>query len=153
MKRFFVAILTLVMLCSVMFCTPVSAASFTESNTVVEYLENGDYIRTTISWVENSTRSTKTAEKTKEHVSANGNILWTVTVRGTFYYNGSTSSCTAVSHSTTAPSSYWTIKSASSSKSGNKATATATATLKVGSTTSDETMTVTLTCSVNGTLS
>ncbi len=153
MKRFFISILTLVMLCSVILCTPVSATSVTESKTVVEYLENGDYIKTTISWVENSTRSTKTAEKTKEHVSANGNVFWTVTVRGTFTYNGSTSSCTAVSHSTTAPSSYWTIKSSSSSKSGNKATAKATATLRVGSTSSDETMSVTLTCSANGTLS
>ncbi len=153
MKKIFIAILALVMLCSVMLCTPASAAPLSGSKTVIEYLENGDYIRTTISWDENSTRSTKTATKTKEHCNNYDEVMWSVTVRGTFTYNGSTSSCTAVSHSTTAPSSYWTIKNSSSSRSGNKATATATATLKVGSTSNDATMTVTLTCSANGTLS
>ncbi len=153
MKRIFVAILALVMLCSAMLCTPASAAPISDSKTVIEYLENGDYIETIISWEENSTRSSKTATKTSNYLNNYDEVLWSVTVRGTFYYNGSTSSCTAVSHSTTAPSSYWTIKNSSSSKSGNKATAKATATLKVGSTTSDESMTVTLACSANGTLS
>lgn len=153
MKRIFVAILALVMLCSVALCTPASAAPITESKTVIEYLENGDYIETIISWEENSTRSSKTGSKTNNYKNNNNEILWSVTVRGTFYYNGSTSSCTAVSHSTTAPSSYWTIKNSSSSRSGNKATANATATLRVGSTAHDESMTVTLTCSASGTLS
>ncbi len=153
MKRIFIAILALVMLCSVMLCTPANAVSTTESKTVIEYLENGDRIETIISWEENATRSTKTATKTSNYLNNYDEVLWSVSVRGTFYYNGSTSSCTAVSHSTTAPSSYWTIKNSSSSKSGNKAIAKATATLKVGSTTADESMTVTLTCSANGTLS
>ena len=61
--------------------TPVSAA---EINIETEYLENGDYLVTTIA---EDTRvkaaGTKTGTKTSNYYS-NGKIMWSVSVKGTF---------------------------------------------------------------------
>lgn len=125
----------------------------------IEYLENGDYIETIITdfSTENSVSTfatnTKTGSKTKSYKNSLGTILWSVTVKGTFSYNGSTSVCTSCSHSTTSPASSWTIKSSSHSKSGNTATAKATATHTTDAGTTDLTRSVTLQCSAYGVLS
>ena len=155
MKKILLILLTITMLSFSMLCTPISAASTTEKVTAVtiEYLENGDYIETIITYEEALTRSSKTASKTKNYKNSDGDVMWSVTVRGTFSYNGTTSSCTAVSHSTTSPGTYWSIKSASSSKSGNTATAKAGATKSISGVSQDYSMSVSLTCSANGTLS
>lgn len=154
MKRILLVILTLTIFCCTILCVPVSASSLTEaSKTTIEYLDNGDYIETIIKWEESVTRTTKSGSKTKNYKNSTGDILWSVKVTGTFTYNGTTSSCTAASHTTSAPGANWTIKSASSSKSGSTATAKAVATLKIGSNSQDYSMSVSLTCSANGTLS
>lgn len=61
--------------------TPVSAA---EINIETEYLENGDYLVTTIA---EDTRvkaaGTKTGTKTSNYYS-NGKIMWSVSVKGKF---------------------------------------------------------------------
>lgn len=154
MKKSLVILLTLVMMISSVFCLPVSALSANKvTETTIEYLENGDYIETVLTYEDSPTRATKSGSKTKNYKNSSGIVLWSVKVTGTFTYNGTTSSCTAVTHSTTCPGANWTIKSASSSRSGNTATAKATATLKAGSISQDYTMSVTLKCSASGTLS
>ena len=98
--------------------------------------------------------STKTAKKAGSHKNASGTVLWSVTVTGTFTYNGTTSSCTKSVVSTSVSNFNWKISSSSSSKSGNKATATATAKCFYdGSMISTTSKTVTLTCDKNGNLS
>lgn len=125
----------------------------------VEYLDNGDCIETVlITSGSNSadasiTASVKTGSKTKSYKNSNGNVLWSVTVKGTFSYSGNSATCISASRSTSAPGSAWTIKSSSVSKSGNTATAKATATYSVASVTQDISMSVSLSCSANGTLS
>ena len=125
----------------------------------IEYLENGDYIETIITdfTTENSVSTfatnTKTGAKTKNYKNSAGTILWSVTVKGTFSYNGSTAVCTSCSHSTTSPASAWTIKNSSHSKSGNTATAKATATCSTSSGSIDYTRSVSLQCSAYGVLS
>lgn len=154
MKKLIVVLLITATLCCTALCTPVGATSVSEATTTtVEYLDNGDYIETIITYDNSLTRSTKTASKTSNYKNSSGDILWSVTVKGTFTYNGTTSSCTSCSHSTTAPGTYWSIKSSSSSKSGNTATATAVATYKTALITKDYSMSVKLTCSADGTLS
>lgn len=97
---------------------------------------------------------TKTAKKTGTYKNANGQVLWSVTVTGTFTYNGSTSSCTKSTVSTSVVDNAWKIASSSSSKTGNKASAVATAKYYVGGTVvSTQTKTITLTCSQTGVLS
>lgn len=97
---------------------------------------------------------TKTAKKTGTYKNTNGQVLWSVTVTGTFTYNGSTSSCTKSTVSTSVVDNTWKIASSSSSKTGNKASAVATAKYYVGGTVvSTQTKTITLTCSQTGVLS
>lgn len=130
-----------------------------------ETLDNGDYIETVISSETSlsdnvlnistlSTSKTITKTKTTYYKNSTGSILWSVSIKATFTYNGSTSKCTSCSHSTTAPGKSWSIKRCTSSKSGNKATAKAVAT----HTDSDGskyniTKSVTISCSANGTVS
>ncbi len=133
--------------------------------TSTELLDNGDYIETVISselsLSDNilnistlSTSKTTTKTKTTYYKNSSGSVLWSVSIKATFTYNGSTSKCTNCSHSTTAPGKSWSIKSCTSSKSGNKATAKAIAT-HTGSngSTSDISKTVTISCSPSGKVS
>lgn len=131
--------------------TNTSALDYTE----IEYLENGCYIITTIK-EENTLRSTKTktGTKTKNFYNDNNQVMWSVSVRGTFTYTGSSSKCTSSTVSTTCPGSTWKILSRNASKNGNKATATATAGQYIGGQLSYKVSTsVTLTCSASGKLS
>lgn len=129
-----------------------------EKETVL--LENGDYLETVI--VDSPTLSTgistfstsKTITKTKttRYKNQSGDILWSVSIKATFSYNGSTSRCTSCSHSTTCPAKTWKIKSVSSSRSGNSATAKAVATHS-DVISRDFTKYVTISCNKNGVVS
>ena len=126
---------------------------------IVEQLENGDYIKTVIHYDTTPTsegtpmRSTITGTKTSSYLNSNDEVMWEVSVTGTFSYNGSSSSCTSCSHSATAYGSTWSIKRSGSFKSGNTATAYATATHTILNVSYDHTFSVDLSCSANGTLS
>lgn len=135
-----------------LFCFPAGATTVTETS--IELLKNGDYIETIITYHDINTRAaTKSGSKISNYKNSDGEIMWSVTVNGTFTYNGTTSSCTNVSRSTSAPGENWTIKSSSCSKSGNCATASATATYKYLLFSDDYSMTVNLYCSPYGILS
>ena len=136
------------------FCIPASAAKVEKTETTIQYLENGDYIETTITYFETNARvATKSGSKTSNYKNSDGEIMWSVTVNGTFNYNGTASSCTSVSRSTSAPGTNWSIKSSSCTKSGNCASATATATYKTILSSKDYSLTVNLYCSPYGILS
>ena len=80
----------------------------------VEKLDNGDYIETFIEsedseLVTMSAAKTITKTKTAQYKNSSGEVLWSVSIKGTFTYDGKTSKCTSCSHSTTAPSKYWSI--------------------------------------------
>ena len=155
MKKLLFTFLALAIVCCTTLCIPVNAAELSaKTDTYIEVLENGDYIRTYITYDETNDRSaTKSGSKTAEYFNSNNEVMWSITVYGTFTYNGTTSSCTSASRSAAAYGSDWSIKSSSASKSGNCATATATATKKnfIGS--QDYTKSVNLYCSPYGILS
>jgi len=152
MKRLLVLSLIATLIGSVIFCLPASAEENLTTETSIVYLDNGDYIETSITYFETISRAaTQSGSKTRSYKNSAGEVMWSVTVYGTFTYNGTTSTCTSASHSTTAPGSYWSIKSASSRKSGYSAIADATATYAPTST--DYSMNVTLFCSPYGILS
>lgn len=159
MKKIITVTLIISLISCILFCIPVSATTTDKTEKTIEYLENGDYIETIITDdTENSDISlyatnTITKTKTKYYKNSSGIVLWSVSVKATFSYNGSTSTCTRCSHSTTAPASAWSIKSASHSKSGNTATAKATATYKTNSGSTDYTRSVTIKCSATGVVS
>lgn len=86
-------------------------------------------------------------------VKSGTTVLWTVTVIGTFEYDGSHSTCTTSSVSTTVSSSYWKISSKSATKSGSSATAKATGQrYNNGVVVETHTESVTLVCGSDGTL-
>lgn len=162
MKKFTVLCLTFIMAFATIGSISANATTAPKGTQIqIEYLENGDYTETVINdeLPDNvvisplATTKTITKSKTTYYKNSAGTVLWSVTIKGTFTYNGSTSKCTSCSHSTTAPSYAWSIKSASHSKSGNTATARATATQKTSTGTKDFSMSVTLKCSANGTVS
>lgn len=162
MKKLITTLLISALFISTVFCIPANATITLENTqTTIELLENGDYIETVISCVTDKkgfdystyATQTKTGKKTSSYKNSSGTVLWSVSVTGTFSYNGSTATCTSKSHSATSYSSSWSIKSVSSTKSGNSATANAVATHRGATGTTDYSMSVTLRCSANGTLS
>lgn len=153
MKRIFAVLLALVLISCSVLCAAASGTSATKTKTTIEYLENGDYIETIITWEESNTRNTKPATKTAYYKNGNGDTLWSLKVTATFSYDGVSCDCTSARHSTTVNSSAVTINNASSSRSGNRATATATATVTINNTAKTVPLSVTLTCSPTGVLS
>ena len=138
---------------------PVSATTADNTERTIEYLDNGDYIETIItddtldSGISLYATNTITKTKTKYYKNSSGTVLWSVSIKATFSYNGSTSTCTSCSHSTTSPGASWYIKTSSHSKSGNTATAKATATHTTISGSADYTRSVTIKCSATGVVS
>lgn len=123
----------------------------------IEKLDNGDYIETFIEsedseLVTMSSVKTITKTKTAQYKNSSGEVRWSVSIKGTFTYDGKTSKCTSCSHSTATYSKRWSIKSCTSTKSGNKATATVVA-LQKGIATNTVTKTITISCSPKGVVS
>ena len=126
---------------------------FNRTYTTIEYLDNGDYIETTLV-VSNSTKGTITGAKTATYKDSSNVILWDVSVTGTFSYNGTSSTCVSASGDSHSYSSNWTVSSPTVSKSGNTATSTATGKKRLfGIVVQTQTLSVTLSCSKNGVLS
>ena len=125
-----------------------------EENYNTTYYENGYYYEISISVTNSVARSAKEGSKTIYFKNSAGKTMWSLTVKGTFTYNGSTSSCTSASASTSITDATWKITNKSSSKSGNTAKATATAICYLnGNPINSATKTVSLKCSVSGKLS
>ena len=121
--------------------------------------EDGSYCITTItevrehlktSFPEAGTRATKTASKTTSYYNANNQLLFSVTVTGTFSYNGSTATASNAKYSYSITDSAWKFVSGSAGCSGS--TATASCKFKHGSLYS-KTLSVSLSCSPSGVLS
>lgn len=125
-----------------------------EENYNTTYYENGYYYEISISVTNSVARSAKEGSKTIYCKNSAGKTMWSLTVKGTFTYNGSTSSCTSASASTSIIDATWKITNKSSSKSGNTAKATATAICYLnGNPINSATKTVSLKCSASGKLS
>lgn len=121
---------------------------------VVQAKESDYYVEIKIEILEESlTRatSTKTAKKTASVKNSSGQVLWSVSVIGTFTYNGTSSTCTKSTVEAVSNDKNWTITNKSSSKTGNKATAKATATMTLPTgTVGSKDLSVTLTCDAKG---
>lgn len=158
MKKFIIILLSISFV--TMFIEPniASASNFSPQREII-YLENGDYLETVIKDVPTfnsfSIQASNTITKTKitRYKNESGTTLWSISITATFTYDGSSSQCTACSPAASAPATTWSIKSVSSSKSGNKATTVATATHSNGNLSQDITKSVTIQCSKTGVVS
>lgn len=154
MKKIFITLL----LTFIIFIPANNVSALEENNEsrTFEYELNGNYYEITITYDNLLTRASNSVNghKTTTYKNSSGKTLWSVTVNGTFTYNGSTSSCTSASVSTSAVDASWKIINKSSSKSGNTAKATATAICYLnGNPINSATKTVSLKCSASGKLS
>ncbi len=162
MKKKFFKILSLILIFTFTLSVPFSTAKASDTDSTeapdsvtYEYFDDGSYIMTTITILPSTARTTNyvTATKTGAYLNADNELLWSVTVTGSFKYTGTTSTCTDASVSTTFKSSAWKLVSSSASKSGNTATATADGKYYfVGLPVATRSITVTLTCDKNGNL-
>ncbi len=136
MRKIFLTLLTSTLLLSVT-CTLTKTASAASVNIITEYDTNGCYWETIIKDVPSetgimpvATDKTTTKTKTSSYKSANGTVLWSVSVTATFSYNGTNSKCLDCSDN-----------------------AVATATYKSGTSSKDYTRLVTISCDKNGKVS
>ena len=133
-------------------------ASTSQTNTIVETFSDVSYIESSISFPSTSkalsSSSTKTASKTSTYKNNSGKTLWSVTVTGSFTYNGSTSKCIRSTVSTTCPDRNWKIIKSFANKTDSTASATvSTAQYLNGIHMRTINRTIKLTCSKTGKLS
>lgn len=143
---------------SIGFCTLTTSAK-EKAVTQIDLLDDGSYIETTMveaspSVALHSATSTKTGRKTSSYKTSSGTLIWSITINGTFTYNGSTAKCTKATISTSCPNSSWRLSNKIAKKSNNTASASATSKKYVnGICIKTINRTVTLSCSKTGTLS
>ena len=145
------------------FVFPVSAAEKDSGVPSLSYIEevfeDGSYFQVTIMETSSDAvrraTNTKTGSKVYNYVDSNHKSLWTITVKGSFTYNGSTPKCTNSSVSVKSYVSNWTVSGAKAWKSGSTAYASAQGKMKnvLGQTTKTVNKQVSLTCSPSGKLS
>ncbi len=123
MKKFISIILVVLVFLSL--CSPVLAK---EDSTTIEYFDDGSYIITEIVETHNNVSpyaiSTKSGYKTVNGYSDSGAKQFSLTVHGTFNYNGTVARATASSYSYSISNSAWSFLNGSSSYTANNATAT-----------------------------
>ena len=153
MKRIIVTILCAVLIFEA-FCLSASAQEISESSVRIDYPDGSYCIQTIVVERSNSpfftAASTKAGTKSSRYYSASNVLQFTVTVRGTFSYNGTSATATSAQYGYSISDNAWSFVSGSASCSG----ATATATCKFRSSpTASKTLSVSLTCSPTGVLS
>ncbi len=129
-------------------------------STTTEYLDDGTIIEIVVSEefqnvMPLSNTYTKTSFKTYNCKNSDGTVLWWFKLSGQFDVNeGVSSVCTSSWYSHSILNDSWSLKSATTSKSGNKALADATFVRKVLFITAEtKDISLTLTCDKNGNLS
>ncbi len=160
MKKVFSLILCIVLLISVLQGFSVSAENEIVVSREIIYNSDGSYTEIVITEKINNIMPraetyTKSGTKNGHRYDENGNLKYTFTVHGTFTIRaGVSATCTNASYSTSNIASGWSLDSASTGKSANKAIGNATFKYKVLLvTTKTENISVTLSCDGNGNLS
>lgn len=151
--------LKIIIITFILICIPISNVNAIENvqkyTYIDEVFDDGSYIEVTVEESDINIRSTITKTKTATLKSETGTIRWSITVKGTFLYNGITSSCQQSTVSTKVYSTSWKLSNAKAWKSG--ATASASVTAKQyhqdGTVVRTINKTVNLTCDKNGNLS
>lgn len=149
-KYLWTALLTFAMMFSL--CIVPALAAVPEVSVDVVYLEDGSCLTTElVVYGSPVTRASGTisGQKITTYSNAFGVEQWSLTVIGTFTYNGSTAAATSASYNYQIYNSDWSVNSAGARCSGNKAIAEGTFSGGVFT----RSATVTLSCSADGVLS
>lgn len=157
MKKKLLSLFLCLFIVASVFVSPVSAASPVSSEIIsreVTYYPDGTYLVTEITQsastvsARSSTQYTS-GSKTTSMYSNSGEKLFSLTVNGSFTYNGKTSEAISARYSYSISHSAWTFNNGNATCSGRTAQATATfrSTLVV-----PKTLTVSLSCDIDGVL-
>ena len=120
----------------------------------VIYFEDGSYIVITISSIETRATNVRIGTKDCKYFNSNNVTQWTLTITGSFTYNGFSSTCNGASYTVEIENDNWYEISGSAGRSGSTAVAEVTMGQKwLGIKIKEETMQITLTCDANGNLS
>ena len=152
MKRFFFAVLTLLLLICLLpqqgFATEVTAAEGS-----VVYFEDGSYMVTTIQETGSRASGTKTWTKTRTYYNSSDVMEWQILLTGTFTYNGTSATCANAACDVEVYANNWYVVSQSAEKNGNAASCTVTmGKTFLGITISKPVHTLTITCDKDGNL-
>lgn len=150
MKRYVCIIVMLVILLSGM------SVDTHASQTDVEilYFADGSYATIEIITVESRASGSITASKPYTYYNSDGVMQWKAVLKGTFTYTGTSATCTSATMDTTIYDSSWYTISRSASKSGNMATGTASIGERISNITINRVpVSLTLSCSNNGSVS
>lgn len=131
------------------FLAPTYAQATEQSTQEKIIFSDGSYIISEITVNGSRANNTKSGDKEYTYYNANDVRQWKATVIGTFTYDGTTSTCTAVSTSFTRYTTTWTLDSVSKSKSG----ATAIGDFYLSCSLWETSVRVKLTCDKDGNLS
>lgn len=95
----------------------------------IEYLEDGSYFVTTIveeiDSIATYSTATKSGRKSSTYYNSESEALWSITLTGTFSYDGTTATCTDANLTYTIYNSNWRMISTTATASGNTAMGTA----------------------------
>lgn len=131
----------------------VSAAEIVTNEEVV-YYDDGSYLVISIQESFARAAGTKTGSVTYTYHAADGSDEWKAVLKGTFTYDGTTSTCTSSSCTVTVYADNWYEISKTAGKSGGIATASVTMGRKfLGITIAQDTYELTLACDKDGNLS
>lgn len=136
--------------------TMAAAPAAANSRTEITYFEDGSYCITVLTeevpYVSTlATNQTKTGTRTTYMYSASNEQLFSLTVRGTFTYNGTSARATNATYSYTVDHGAWGFDNGSANWSGT--TATATAKFNYLLFIQSKTVSVSISCSPTGVLS
>jgi hypothetical protein len=162
MKKFTKAVSLLLTLCCIITLTcpaaQVSAADDSSGYTIVsteKVAQDDGYLLVTIKTPESSGASTRSTTHSKEAIgvysyyNASNVLCWSYTLNATFLYDGTLVVCTAVSSSAAIYKSNWSFSNESHSKKGNVASGSIT----FKNQTNHKDVSISITCSKNGTIS
>ena len=153
MNRSFRLLAVLVLALALLPVNAFAATQIDQSENVI-YFDDGSYMTVELSEISARAMFTTSGSKTCTFHASDGESLWKVVLNGTFTYTGAAAACTEASCNVTIYDSAWSVESKTSETSSNSAVAEVTIIKKLlGITVDRETVSLKLTCSVDGTLS
>ena len=153
MKRVFAGLLCLILCCGLLAVPAAAGEAEPEESVSTTVFPDGSYCITTVSVLQlqaTGKRATITGTKSRDYYNSNGILQFSVIVKGTFTYDGTTATATNANCGYHIYDASWSFYNGFSSCSGATATATCTFSLSGGG---HRTLSVSLTCSPTGTLS
>lgn len=153
MKRFVRIAISILLVLALLPVSSLAATETPKEETII-YLDNGCYITVELTTAESRAARSKSGSKTYTYYGNNGIEEWRAVLTGIFSYTGTSATCTSASCNVTITDTDWYEVSKTATRSGNAAVGELTMGRRfLGITIDKESLTMRITCDVNGNLS